>query len=47
MHVLRCEDVGYGLTIRGVGHFLGVAIIVLVASSTLGAGVDFAEELEL
>ena len=33
------------MTIRGIGRFLGVVGIGLVAVSTLGAGVSFAGEL--
>ena len=36
-----CGDTGSGLTIHGVGRFLGVFGIELVVGSTLGSGVFF------
>ena len=46
MRILCYVYVGFGVTISGVGRFLGVVDIGLVAGSTLGVGVGFARELE-
>ena len=41
-----CGEVGSGMTICGLGNFLGFVGIGLVAGSTLGFGVSFTEDLE-